>query len=190
MKKMLSLTAALLIAAAPAALAQSSTTTNPDATGSGATEMPAATMEKVDTASFFKMVASSNEFEIQSSQLAEKSNASDETKKFAAQMVADHTKAGQEFKAALEKVDQTAATAAPALQPKEQKALDALKAASADAFEEQYIAAQVMAHDEAVALFSNYAQNGDDPALKEFAKKTLPTLEMHQEHVKELAADK
>ncbi|MER9977598.1 DUF4142 domain-containing protein [Mesorhizobium sp. M0085] len=47
---------------------------------------------------------------------------------------------------------------------------------------------QTQAHKEAVALFSAYANSGDDPATKEFAKKTLPVLQMHERHVKDLAA--
>jgi putative membrane protein len=47
---------------------------------------------------------------------------------------------------------------------------------------------QTQAHKEAVALFSAYANSGDDPAMKEFAKKTLPVLQMHERHVKDLAA--
>ena len=180
MKKMLSLTAALVLAAAPAALAQTSTTTQDAGT------MPAQTMEKVDTATFIKTVASSNAFEIESSKLAAESSASDEVKKFAQQMITDHTKAGQDFKAALESVETTSSVSDTTLLPKDQQALDALKAASGEEFEAAYVAAQVKAHDEAVALFRNYANSGDDPALKEFAKKTLPVLEKHQEHVKEL----
>jgi putative membrane protein len=47
---------------------------------------------------------------------------------------------------------------------------------------------QADAHKEAVALFSAYANSGDDPALKEFAKATLPVLQMHEKHVKDLQA--
>jgi putative membrane protein len=101
-------------------------------------------------------------------------------------MITDHTKAGADFKAALENVGTTSSVSTTALQPKEQQALDRLKAASGEAFDKGYVAAQVRAHDEAVALFRSYSNSGDDPALKEFAKKTLPVLEMHQEHVKEL----
>ncbi|MER9544787.1 DUF4142 domain-containing protein [Mesorhizobium sp. M0437] len=52
----------------------------------------------------------------------------------------------------------------------------------------KYIDMQTQAHKEAVALFSAYANSGDDPAMKEFAKKTLPVLQMHERHVKDLAA--
>ena len=46
---------------------------------------------------------------------------------------------------------------------------------------------QTDAHKDAVALFSTYAKSGDDPAMKEFAKKTLSVLKMHEKHAKELA---
>jgi putative membrane protein len=179
MKKMLLLTAAAVLAAAPAALAQSNTTKDVPATAS----QP---MMKVDTATFIEMVASSNAFEVQSSQLAKTNASSDAVKKFAKQMITDHTKAGEQFKAALESVETTSSVSNTTLQPKEQQALDKLKAASGETFDKEYVAAQVKAHDEAVALFRSYSNSGDDPALKEFAKKTLPVLEMHQQHVKEL----
>ena len=63
-----------------------------------------------------------------------------------------------------------------------------LKAASGKDFEAKYITLQADAHRKAVALFAAYANSGDDPALKEFAKATLPTLEMHEKEVKELQA--
>lgn len=37
-------------------------------------------------------------------------------------------------------------------------------------------------------MFSTYARSDDDPALKEFAKKTLETLEMREMHLKDVAA--
>jgi putative membrane protein len=181
MIRSLSLAAMAFLAATSFADAQSS-----------AKQPPAALTEpvqNVDTATFIKMVASANEFEIQSSQLIKKANAPSEVKAFAEQMISDHTKAGEEFKAALQDVDQTASTSASLLQAKEQQALERLKAARADQLPAMYIEAQLKAHQKAVALFSNYATSGGDPVLKEFAKKTLPTLEQHLAHVTELAAN-
>jgi putative membrane protein len=77
---------------------------------------------------------------------------------------------------------------APALLPKDQAMLDQLKALDGEAFQAKYIMLQTEAHKQAVALFSKYAQSGDDPALKEFAKKTLPTLRMHEKHLRDVAA--
>jgi putative membrane protein len=180
MKTLLSITAAAMMAGAPLALAQSMTVA----------PLPTDTTSKVDTATFVKAVPSANEFEIESSQLAQKQATADDVKAFAAQMVKDHTKAGEDFKAALSKGQTTSATApaGPQLDSKHQALLDQLKEASGDSFQSKYIEMQTQAHKEAVALFSTYANSGDDPAMKEFAKKTLPVLQMHERHVKQLAA--
>lgn len=162
-----------------------------DATTPAPTDVPAPTEMKVDTTAFVKQVPSSNEFEIQSSKLAEQMARSPEVKSFAAQMIKDHTKAGEEFEAARSKTDTTASTTVEGgtkLLPKEQALLDELKAAEGEAFDRKYIELQTNAHKEAVALFSNYAKSDGDPALMEFAKKTLPTLKEHYSHVQQLAA--
>jgi putative membrane protein len=190
MRTIFAATAALLLGAS-AALAQEATPTPAQPTTPA--EEPAAVPAKVDTIAFVKAVPSANEFEIQSSKMAEQMATSEDVKSFAKQMIQDHTKAGEEFKIALsqgETTSSTTAAGASPLLPKEQAMLDELKAARGEAFDAKYIELQTNAHKEAVALFSNYAQSGDDPALKEFAKKTLPTLEQHYEHVQELASKK
>jgi len=66
--------------------------------------------------------------------------------------------------------------------------LKLLDAASGDEFQALYIDMQTVAHMEAVTLFATYAKGGDDEAVKTFAEKTLPTLEMHKSHVMKLVA--
>ncbi|TIT75364.1 MAG: DUF4142 domain-containing protein [Mesorhizobium sp.] len=180
MRTLLTLAAVALLAGAPAAFAQSDDT---DAVG------PMVTENKVDTQTFVATVPNANEFEIQSSKLAGEKSASDDVKAFARQMIADHTKAGEDFKAALSQGQTTASIkpAGPALQPEEQHLLGELKNASGKDFDQKYIRMQLDAHKDAVALFSTYAKSGDDPAMKEFAKKELPVLKTHEKHVKELA---
>lgn len=201
MKIILPIAAAALLAGSPLAFAQSSsgqsdqsgqTTVQPlteeGQTGQDQATAPAMSETKVDTATFVKKVPASNEFEIQSSQMALEKASADDVKKFAQQMIDDHTKAGEDFKKALSQGQTTSATtpADSTLMPEQQKMLDELKAASGDEFQSKYITMQANAHKEAVAMFSAYANSGDDPALKEFAKKTLPVLKMHEEHVKQL----
>ncbi|MER8638000.1 MULTISPECIES: DUF4142 domain-containing protein [unclassified Mesorhizobium] len=57
--------------------------------------------------------------------------------------------------------------------PRKLRALsDQLKEASGDSFQSKYIDMQTQAHKEAVALFSAYANSGDDPAeMKELPKR-------------------
>ncbi|HEX6838680.1 MAG TPA: DUF4142 domain-containing protein, partial [Polyangia bacterium] len=51
-------------------------------------------------------------------------------------------------------------------------------------FDKAYIHAMVTDHDETVKLFKSQSQNGQDPELKSFAMKTLPTIEKHDDMVK------
>ena len=55
-----------------------------------------------EATAFAKKVASANTFEIQSSELSRERARSADVKGFAEQMIADHTKAGQDFKAAVQ----------------------------------------------------------------------------------------
>ena len=180
MKTHLTIAMVALLAGAPAAFAQSATPA----------DLPAVEETKVDTETFSKTAASGNRFEIESSRLAEQKNVAADVREFAALMVKDHTKAGEDLKAALEQSLTTASVTprGPALEPKDQAMLDQLKTLDGDEFQAKYILLQTEAHKQALALFSTYAQSGEDPALKEFAKKTLPTLRMHEKRLKNLAA--
>lgn len=146
---------------------------------------PAAIAQTVSSAEFAAKATSSNLFEIESSRLAETKAQDVAVKAFARQMIADHTKATAEMQAAL-KADKVAAPVPAALDPAHQAQLDGLSGASGTAFDRAYVSAQKAAHDEAVALFSAYAENGEPSALKSFAAKTLPVLKQHQAHVARL----
>jgi putative membrane protein len=137
----------------------------------------------VDKASFVKLVTSSNAFEIESSKLAQQKAKDPDVKEFAGQMIADHTKAGEKLKTAAKLGDEQ-----PELAPKHAAMLELLKGASEQDFEPLYIDMQATAHMEAVSLFATYAKGGDDAAVKAFAAETLPTLEMHKQHVMKLVA--
>lgn len=125
----------------------------------------------------------SNQFEIESSRIALEKSQSAEVKDLARQMIDDHTKAGNELEAALPKSTVKPEQAPKALDDKHRKIIDRLNAASGKDFDKEYLNAQHDAHKEAVSLFSAYARHGEDPVLKDFAAKTLPTLEKHKDHV-------
>ncbi len=131
---------------------------------------------------FVNSVASATAFEIQSSQLAQKNAKSAEVKAFANQMIADHTKAADEFKAAL----QEAGIAPPkdSMGVKDLANYEKLHLTTANSFDGAYVKAQLSAHEKAVSLFQDYAQNGRTDPLKAFAQKTLPTLEHHLQMIK------
>ena len=139
----------------------------------------------ISTRDFVHNASIANEFEIESSQLALEKSQNNDVKDFAQRMVDDHTDTGDRMKEAL---SSSGSKAKPTdmLDNKHQRLMNKLESASDDNFDRQYISIQTDAHKEAVNLFSNYAKNGKDASLKNFASETLPTLKEHLQHVRQL----
>ena len=142
----------------------------------------------VDKTTFVKTVAGANRFEIESSKLALTRPTSDDVKAFANQMITDHEMAGEELGQILRAEGDVPMV--NELASKEADMLTELNAATGAKFEASYVEMQLKAHEQAVSLFQTYAGNPDDKALGQFAKKMLPTLEMHLEHARALSTDK
>jgi putative membrane protein len=135
-----------------------------------------------DPAEFASMAASSNMFEIESSRLALDRTQNEDVRSFAQQMIDDHTAAGEKMKQAA----QEAGVEVPSdMAEAEQDQFDDLR--QADDFDEDYLDAQVEAHEKAVDLFEGFSENAEDGPLRSFAQETLPTLEDHLTRVEDLA---
>lgn len=134
------------------------------------------------TEDFVKEVAMSDMFEIQSSELAQQKAATEDAKKFAAQMITDHTKTSNELKS----LAPNPAAIPVQLDSSMQSKLDKLKKLQGDTFTKEYNSMQVSAHKSAVSLFERYANGGENAKLKEWASHTLPTLKHHLEMAKKL----
>lgn len=129
------------------------------------------------TQDFVTEVAISDQFEIQSSQLAlEKGSAP--AKSFAQQMITDHKKTSSEL-AAMVTAGTVKASVPTQLDDSHRDKLDKLKGLSGADFDKQYRDDQVSAHKSAVSLFQRYAKSGDNAALKDWAGKTEPALTHH-----------
>src|SRR5438132_602545 len=94
-----------------------------------------------EATTFAKKVASANTFEIQSSELAKERAQSEAVKGFADQMIADHTKAGEDFKVAVEGAN---ISPPPPEEPdaKQKATLTKLRGAQGAAFDKAYVSAQ------------------------------------------------
>lgn len=169
--------ASLLIATLPVAVVPFT------AAAQNATDTTTAPMAPVtDPADFVTKAASGNMFEIESSKLALAGKVDAPVMQFAQKMIDDHSHAGDEM--------MTAASAAGVTPPTDMTATDKAKITdltSATNFQAAYVEAQVKAHDDAVALFQSFAENGPDGPLKDFATKTLPTLQQHQTEIHTIA---
>jgi putative membrane protein len=135
---------------------------------------------------FVQTAAVSNMFEIESSKLAKDHVQNANVQAFAQKMIDDHTKAGEELKAAVQSAN-AGITVPNALEKTHKDQLDKLQAATGADFDRQYVAAQVKAHDEAVQLFQNFADSGDKSTVQQFAQNTLPTLQDHQKMIHDIS---
>lgn len=135
------------------------------------------------TEDFIKEAATSDMLEIEAAKIAQQKGNADE-KKFAEQMIADHTKTCAELKD-LVPADMRGALPT-SLDDSSQKKLDKLRDAKPEDFASQYDPMQVSAHKDAVSLFQRYAEGGADPKLKEWSGKTLPALQHHLGMAQEL----
>lgn len=138
------------------------------------------------TQDFVRQAVSGNMFEIESSRLAVKRTKNPEIKKFAAQMVSDHTKAATDMKLAISKAKIDPTIVPKVMEDSHLDKLEELKSASDANFDEDFVAAQEAAHDKAIDLYETYSKDGDNHAIKEFATKTLPVLKKHDAHVEKL----
>jgi putative membrane protein len=141
-------------------------------------------MMDVASADFVILVASSNTFEIQSSEVATKKATSEDVKAFAGQMIENHTKAAKDLQGALGE----APLPADPLSPRHAGMIALLETADGADFERLYIDMQAGAHMEAVALFRAFSKSGDNDQVASFAKATLPTLEEHEAHIQKIVA--
>lgn len=182
-----SLIGAALVAAAattPLAFAQQQAATAPAARASGDMKIPA--MPRTD-ANFMKQAAENGHAEIEASKMALQKSSNAEVKKFAQQMIDDHTKANQELMslAASKNVD---LPTEPSLVQKG-KAKVMLDTADGEKFDQRYAASMgVDAHEDTLKMFREAARDAKDPEVKAWAAKTVPVLEHHLQMAKALNA--
>jgi putative membrane protein len=170
-------TAAAVVAvglfAASAVLAQ---TGQPNAAGGSAPQTaPKETLSQQDK-QFVTDAAEGGMTEVELSKLAEKSG-NPEVKHFAERMVRDHSAANAELT--------SIATGLGIEMPKtlaseHQRIRDELRSMHGKAFDRQYMHVMVDDHEKAVKLFRQEAGSAQNAELKQFAQRTLPTIEQHQ----------
>ncbi|MFC5272251.1 DUF4142 domain-containing protein [Adhaeribacter terreus] len=135
-----------------------------------------------DTTSFQAMAASSDMFEVLSSVQAKAKARNAEVKKFAEQMITDHSKTSDELKQIATKRNFKLPPTPLAFHQRMLSKLSNEK--DMDEFDKEYMDMQVTAHTKAVELFESAAKHQTDPELKAFAARHLPTLRMHLDMAK------
>jgi putative membrane protein len=183
MIRLLTTTAAIVavgLISAPASFAQSNQnhTSGPAAAGSAAKEM----LNQEDR-TFVKEATVGGLAEVQLSKIALKSENAD-VKGFADRMVRDHAAANEQLTAIATRLG---AEVPKALDSEHERMREKLRTLHGKAFDDQYVHAMVEDHDKAVKLFQQEERSGHADELKQFAEKTLPTLQEHQKMALDLS---
>jgi putative membrane protein len=137
------------------------------------------------TPDFVKKAAKGNLYQVQAGQLASEKGQSDAVKQLARAMVEARGKIGDELKAIVQ-AEKLAVEMPEALDGRQLKWIETLKATKPESFDRIYAQQQVKALGRATELFDRYAELGDNASLKQFAANTLVTLKQHLEQAKQL----
>jgi len=134
--------------------------------------------EKFTDQMFVIQAGSGGMHEVALGKLAATNAENPEVKKFGERMVTDHTKGNMELMEAAK----SANVGVPAkMLDEHQKHVDHLGKLKGAEFDAAYMKHMVEDHKEDIALFQTASKQATNPAIKQFATKTLPTL---QEHLK------
>ena len=125
---------------------------------------------------FITEAASGGLTEVELGQMAQQQAANPQVKEFGSRMAQDHAKANDELK----RIADAKGVQVPAQpDPKHQKDIERLRALSGAEFDRAYMKHMVADHKKDVAEFQKEARAAKDGDVKDFAAKTLPTLQLH-----------
>ncbi|WP_131114002.1 DUF4142 domain-containing protein [Lichenihabitans psoromatis] len=128
-----------------------------------------------------------NAFEIDESKIILETSTNPVVRAFAEEMIHDHTIAQAE----LDRLGRRAGVPTDIIPGKAQKTLvDDLGLMDSPKLDKVYLSDQSKAHARAVALISDYAINGEDPAFRAYARATLPMVLIHQRMLVEISGKK
>lgn len=135
---------------------------------------------------FIEKATIENKFVLETSELALKKSANPEIKAFAEKVIDDHKQILGRLKLAASE-SSTADLMPESLDQTHQDLIEQLKNSTSPAsFDQLYLEIQNNTHTEALYLFLEYSENGDNIFLKEFALDAVPALESHKRHINSL----
>jgi putative membrane protein len=136
-----------------------------------------------DDSQFVMKAASGGMHEVELGRIATTHAKNEDVKRFGQLMVDDHTKANDDLK----KTAQTAGISVPTKMDEEcQKEVDRFKNYKGDNFDRDYVKHMVEDHQKDVTEFTQASKEAKNPAIKDFAARTLPVVQGHLDKAKKL----
>jgi len=121
--------------------------------------------------------------EIKASQLAAANSQNQDVKSFAQMMIADHSK----INTTLDSLEtDKLITETDTISAEHKELLDSLATKTGAAFDKAYMAMMVKDHKEAEELFQDQVDDKNQ-TIQDFARNTLPKIQMHLDKAKEIA---
>lgn len=137
---------------------------------------------------FIENAASSNLFEIRSSQMMLENMGDEEgmpaVRQFAQQMITDHEAMGAQLQQLAGSLGMQEVPQEPAATHRTM--LEELQSFLGAQLAPNYLQYQTVAHQDAVNLFQRHTQQGDNEQLKQFAQQSLPSLQHHLDMVRDI----
>lgn len=131
---------------------------------------------------FVREAASAGMFEVQSAQLLLDRNVGGDEETFAREMLNEHNRANEELRRIAEN---NRIPVPPDMMAKHRQMLDRLRDANDAQLTQRYHQMQVQAHEDAVNLFQRASNQLDNPDLRDYAARTLPTLREHRNDLRQ-----
>jgi putative membrane protein len=146
----------------------------------------AATVSKQDTA-FMKMAAEADMLCAHLGQMAENSASNTAVKDLGRKLVQDHTMNYEEL---TELASKTGETIPKAIEKRDDREIAALGRDKGKTFDRAFLNHEVADHEKLAKVFKEEAEHGQNPEIKAFANKSLPTIESHLHEAEDLVKSK
>jgi len=125
---------------------------------------------------FVKAAVEGGKMEVTLGQIASQNAQDPAVREFGAKMVQDHQAANQEL---IQVITQKGATVTGTPGWLDERTISHLQGLKGTEFDKAYMKDMVSDHRDDIKEFQKEADNGDDPDVKNFASKTLATLQEH-----------
>lgn len=137
-----------------------------------------------DPEKFVSNAAIGDLYEVAAARTALERSQADDVRRIALKMIDDHQTATHQLRSTLRSIPDAPT---PPNEPDERRRamLEHLQTAPDEKFDQTYLEQQELAHQETLALFRGFADDGRDPRLTLFAQGAVPGLERHLDMVRQ-----
>ena len=134
-------------------------------------------------AAFLAMAAEADMTIAHIGQMAENRAATEKVKDFAKTVVQDHT---NDYWEVTELATKTGDKIPKAINGQNERIIAGLDRSKGKAFDREFLSRQSAEHERLISAFKQEAEHGSNPAIKDYARKTLPTIERHLHDAQDL----